>query len=460
MPTAAATTLLTPARRWPRVRALVLASVTALLVGCLAPEGEPSEAAAAVLVAPDPIVEKHDHFDPAEHAVAWNAEELAWMPFAAEGERSGAHALDVHGTTLALAVNGDKQAVVLFDVTTPENPVVLGMVEDPRLDGDDRTIAFSDDGLTVFLGTSKGIAAIDVTHPDAPEIVAEYENPQFGAHTLFAHAAGGSQFVDIIGGGLVVVEYDTDARRFSLAGRYAAATPQQMLLAMPGGVTGDATTYAVRDVYGHDVFVETDPDLGKTIAYVAYAYEGLKIVDITNPATPLEIGTWIPEDEGAPFYVHTIEVTHREDGRRIAVVGSEVFENRHVDTPSPVWVLDVTDLAAPQLLATWTNPGGHGSDSLFYSAHDLRVAGDDLFLAHYHAGAFVLDLAKLIDGDVNATRAVFTPHGDNGWRPEESGCCFGFNMNGVPMAFDVLPVGDVVYVADYHSGFYAYRVGA
>ncbi len=119
-----------------------------------------------------------------------------------------------------------------------------------------------------------------------------------------------------------------------------------------------------------DVLVVGTSEGSEANGFVLVDVSGPKIFDLSNSRVPVEVGTWRPEDVHAPYYVHTIWTSHR-DGRDVAVVGSEVFEDRHVTVPSPVWVLDVADVGAPEIIATWLNPG-HQSPRLTGSRTSRR----------------------------------------------------------------------------------------
>ena len=444
------------------VPALLLA-----LAGCFSP---PDVGGPAALPSPlDPFLVQHDHWDASAHALAWNVRELAWDALASPGARPGAHSVDLHGDLLAVGTAGESASLtggvnrpsetngfVLVDVADPAAPRVLGKYHTDSPLSADRTVVFSADGKTVFVGGLGEVIAVDVSDPAAPAEAARFPNPRDGAHTVFAAEVDGTQFVYVIGNGLLTFSYDAAKKEFTLLSRYITATPEG-LLDTPLGP--DGATYARRDVYGHDVFAEKDPVTGRHLAYVAYAYEGVKIVDLSNPRLPVEVATWRASGEGAPWYTHTIWVAHLE-GRRVAVVGTEVFENRHLTTPSPVWVLDLTELESPKLLATWTNPGGKGSDNLLFSAHDLRITPEGLVaLSHYHGGVWVLDLRDLAAVEAAGTvpnLGYILPHRDNGWRPEGP-CCFNLNFGGIPATMDVVMRGNHLFAADFHTGFYAFE---
>ncbi|HLE95807.1 MAG TPA: hypothetical protein VI997_00420, partial [Candidatus Thermoplasmatota archaeon] len=413
---------LVSARR-PRGRVFALALLSAVS-GCLAAPLDGGGAGGPTTPSGDPdlaLVVDHDHFDLSEHAASANLRLVAHDGLQPEGSPSGAHAVDLNGNMLVVALGAEagesERGFALYDVSVARAPRAIGKYVDDRATGGDRQVMFSADGKTVFLAAETSrtgdslVLAIDVSDPARPTLVADAPVPPYGPHTLFAAEVGGTQYVYVISFGLQVWKWDGTA--FTLAARYVAASPTQ-LVKVPDGPSGQQT-YLFRDVYGHDAFAWEDPVTKQHLAFVAYAYDGFKIVDLSTPAAPRELSSWVPDGPDSPSYVHTVTVRMFGD-RRIAAVGAETFENRNRDVPSPVWILDVTDLARPELLATWTNPAGAGSNDLLLSAHDMRFDeacrstgsgggwGSDgtgagagsgggsggcrtyLWLAHYHAG--------------------------------------------------------------------------
>lgn len=453
--------------RTPTRFALLLAA--AVLAGCASDDaGSFLPGTDPALPGPeDPLVppDGHDHLDPAEHALARNAKLVGHDGLVPRGENPGAHALEVVGDYLYVSTSFSLPGLAILDVANPADMKVMSVYEDAKAPGGDRAVAVSADGDFVFLGAEggsedaegNGVRIVDATDKAAPQDVGFYPIPYFGAHTVFASEIGGVQYVYALSGGVHILRFDRavpGGPKLVPVGRYATATPEQ-ITKDPGGSPQGRATYALRDAFAHDMFVQVDPVIDRPLMYVAYAYEGLKIVDIGDPSRPTLVASWVPGGEGAPWYVHTVAVTMIGD-RRIAVVGSEVFEGRHLEVPSPVWILDVTDLSAPRLLHTWTNPGGHGSDSLFYSAHFLRIEDGRVALSHYHGGMWFLDIR---DPDAVETVGYYMPHEDHGFAPPQN-CCFGFHLAGIPMTMDVVWKDGVAFAADIFTGVYAVRLTA
>jgi hypothetical protein len=465
------------------------------LAGCLSGPGDPAgpDLMEGYTAPADPIPEEgdaaagaggHDHRDPAQHRFASNATLMAWddlrrFGWSPEGV-VGAHAVDVAGGLLAVGVNaGDsesgQQGFHLFDVSDPARLEHLAHYQSAEPVGGDRTIAFGQDGRTLFLGYEgksgrPGVAAVDVSDPRSPREVAFWDDPQgYGSHTVSTGTIGGEQYVFSLAVGVNILRYDGSG--FTLVGKYLTAD-QLALLDAAGMAAGDpgpaaAQTYAFRAAYGHDMTFFADPVTGKPLLLVAYAYEGLKVLDLAEPSAPVLLARWMPpEDTAHKHYTHSVVAERLGSGQLLVVVGSETFEPANQDIASPLWVLDATAAVAatpltvePVHVSTWRNPGGAAAGSLGLSVHFFRLEGGLLYVSHYHGGVWAIDLRT---AEAQATPAAFgyiMPVPPGAASPPKE-CCHGFDLDGVPMVFDVAVKDGMVYAADLVQGVTAVRFAA
>jgi predicted small lipoprotein YifL len=461
----------------------------AVLAGCLQSGPAAGPDAMEGYSAPgDPIPEEgdgsgHDHRDPAQHRFARNATLVAWDDLRRFGWTPetvvGAHAVDIapDRDLLAVGVNAGEtadgqQGFHLFDVSDPAKLVHLSYYESPQPVGGDRTIAFSQDGKTVFLGyegksVRPGVAAIDVSDPAAPKEVAFWDDPQnYGSHTVSTGTIGGVQYVFSLAVGVNILRYD--ASGFQLVGKYLTAD-QLALLDAAGIALGDqgpsaAQTYAFRAAYGHDMTFFADPVTGMPLLFVAYAYEGLKVVDLTQPSAPVLVARWMPPaDSSEKHYTHSVAVERLPSGQLLVVVGSETFEPPNQGIASPLWILDATAAVTappltvePQHLSTWRNPGGAAAGNLGLSVHFFRLDGGLLYVSHYHGGVWAIDV-RTPEAQTNPEAfGYIMPIPPGAIAPPED-CCIGFDLDGAPMVFDVAVKDGTVYAADIIQGVTAIR---
>ena len=471
-----------------RLRAALLVPVLlglSLLAGCLSSHPPADDPMAGYASPNDPIpmkgVDGHDHRDPAQHRFARNATLVGWDDLRRFGWSPetivGAHALDLSGHLLAVGVNAGEtadgqQGFHLFDTSDPAHLVHLSYYQSPEPVGGDRTIAFSQDGKTLFLGyeganVRPGVSAVDVSDPLHPKEAAFWQDPQnYGSHTVSTGTMGGVQYVFSLALGINILTYD--ASGFHLVGKYLTAD-QLAILDAAGIAAGDqgpgaAETYAFRAAYGHDMTFFQDPVTGKPLLFVAYAYEGLKVLDMSNPSVPVLLARWMPPaDSSEKAYTHSVAAERLPSGELLVVVGAETFEPPNQGVASPLWMLDATAAVAgtplavaPTHLSTWRNPGGAAAGNLGLSVHFFRLQDGLLFTSHYHGGVWGIDLRTLAAQKDPEAFGYIMPVPPGAIAPPEE-CCIGFDLGGVPMVFDVVVQGDVVYAADIIQGVTASR---
>ncbi len=450
-------------------RPLVLAVLLrgASMAGCLGDEtteeppadDEPADAASAfeAMVARG---EDHDHANPTQHDVAYRTSLVDHLGLVDQGQPSGTHALALAGDTLfaASTLRGD-HGFYAIDVSDPSQMEVLGEWHDATAVGGDRAIDAIEEGDWVVLGTEgdvtaeeSGVHLLDTSDPSDIQSVT-FLPLEGGAHTVDILTVDGTTYVFALNYGVQILQIAESPAGVQLVkvGHWTYAGPE--ITDVPDYENpGNYPSWGLRSVYAHDMTPVVDPERGPLL-YVAYAYQGLQVLDISQPSAPQLITRWTPGGEASPWYTHSVDAAWIDD-RRVIVVGSEVFEERHLETPSPVWILDGTDLEAPELVSTWTNPAGAGSDNLLYSAHFFRIDDGHVHLSHYHGGVWVLDISTQAKQAEPEVAGAYLPNADTGYRPDTE-CCLGFNLAGIPVTMDAVGDGNVTYAADIQTGVYA-----
>ena len=154
---------------------------------------------------------------------------------------------------------------------------------------------------------------------------------------------------------------------------------------------------------------------------------GLRIVDISDPANPVELGGWNDFPDGHEGNLHTVATEWIGD-RRITVgtveVGFAVVGGYHYAMGSDrsiLYVWDTTDPANIQLVGQWENPRGEpsGRDMVpgegVTSTHNFQLEQGRVYLAHYGLGVFVLDVATSATQAAPALLAYHQEPGDSVW---------------------------------------------
>lgn len=431
---------------------LPLLLVLPVLAGCLggvapedpsAPTQDPSGPSQLFT---NPLIQDHDHKDPALHDLSHNFERLDWDPVgASDASSAGAHAMFVRGDRLFVAnygeVVGADGGFHILDISDPKDPETIGRFRWPGAIGGDRSIAATTDGNYVLLGTetvdcaghvnpfAPGLYLVDVTEPSAPVVVDHYAAT--GVHSVFVHEIDGEQIV------------------------FANTAPDTTFHVDTSGPV--AQLEPINDLgFGHDIWAYDDPLADATYLLASDGSAGFHMYDVSQPEAPENIGTWKPDDIDS-HYIHTAVPLIRGD-QRLVVVTSEDW----LDHPSPMWLLDMTHPGTPLLVSEWSNPAGVPSEALRFSLHNPRMTDEgELVFAHYHGGVWALDLDDPADWTDPEVLGYHLPHEDTGYRPTgprtkavADNLCGKFHLEDVPSTFDVAVRGDVIYAADLHTGLY------
>lgn len=172
-----------------------------------------------------------------------------------------------------------------------------------------------------------------------------------------------------------------------LTGQYAFCNPQGCLL---GQVTArkvnrltEAPASGLR-LLGEYSDPTWGPGIGVNVrvvdnlAYLARYQDGLRILDITDPANIVEVGHAATEDSSGREIYNDVKIVDAR-GRRYAIMESNLVG-------AVVW--DVTTPATPQIVARMGTTGGRGVD-----IHTLFVDGGKAYLANTDLGLEIYDLA-------------------------------------------------------------------
>lgn len=287
----------------------------------------------------------------------------------------GAGQLDVHDALVAVVLR-DEGRVALVDMTDPAAPAVVGSYDggtgqaslDHPLDGD---VAFSDDGTILFHArqtsdySNEGLHVLDVTDPSAP-VRTDLALQGGMLRVAYGRVAGTEVVVtqDAIGG-LTVFE----VLRTPLGARVVPVHVDPLPALKVGGPASAGIE-----------FVEADPVTGAPLVVVADGTTGLRLLDLTDPSQPVELGAW--DEQG----LAAVAVEHR-DGRRLVHAATEYWFDPA--TPPELVTLDTTDPEAITEVAR-RNIGGYDGDGA-WKLGGLHLADGELHVAHGHAGLVTIE---------------------------------------------------------------------
>jgi len=276
------------------------------------------------------------------HGSVSDAAVLTWQPRNMElvGQIGGpAYAVAVQGHYAYLGIG---PRLVVLDVTDPTQPGVIGLskempdyVADVAVSGTRAFVVWSS-----HMGASNsGLWILDVADPTQPRLI--------GRHPMPGRSVNRIRVVD----NYIYVAMG-DLRIFDVSN---ATVPQEVgAYRLAGGI--------------EDVYV-----VGK-YAYVAWSTgynpampgsSGLRIVDVSDPTAPQEVG-FFPTAEGANAVYVADNVAYLGDGEG-------------------VWIVDVSNPADPQPLGRYEVPAGvRGA---------IRVVGNYAYLTTWNRGLHILDVS-------------------------------------------------------------------
>lgn len=429
------------------VLALVVAS------GCLGATPPPAHVASEVLpYLPDvfPTEVDHDHTDAALHAERHNLELESVHACTPDGAMAGTPG---GFTDIAFANHyafvGNAHGFCVLDLTNPAAPRFVSQYAGEHASD----LEVSADGDYVFLATQRnrvtdltndptsptqdlprGVSVVNVKDPAHPAFESYYPVPTNGVHTLTPYLYGDRQIV-------FVQTYDW----VPPAELQPGGVPPPPVPTQNAPLTQRIEVTELKDVGGkmtlerialwslarpadnelvnwfpHDAFAQKHPITGKVYLYVAYWDAGLVTLDVTDPANPTLVSRY--DDKAPSIYnqYHDVKAfPELIEGRHITVAGPEIPSGRESGV---VRIFDTTDPAKPVQLGTWRLPGNPGIPGGFlYSPHVFTLHDGRIYIGHYHAGVWVIDVHTLALAAHPATLGFAFPRGDEmrkTWSPQ------------------------------------------
>ena len=379
-------------------------------------------------------------------------------------------------------------------------------------------------------GSNTSVLVLDVRNPANPQIVGRLQNPpSTSIEDVVVYTASSGPFAghDIADGGL---QYCGDSRYDANADRglmlWDVTTP-----ASPVQIGYLNTGCCTRGV--HEFEVQHRSDLGRTFAYASVPASrypdsstpsgyrdqngdgDFRLIDITDPASPVQVSDWGIQDIGGPFYPgqgcdadpnygHGAEPS--DDGRLVFLSywdsgfialdltdpASPVYKGRTTYPPNAdgdahsasyddgrqllfsadedfcknsgpgiekgqgylrVW--DYSNLAAPVQIGEYRTPNSAGTNTQAagdYSIHNALVVGTDVYISWYSDGIRVLDAS---DPTTPEEVAYFVPpSANNPVKPSQRGV-----LSNAPQVWGVEydEATGLIYASDMNSGLWILR---
>lgn len=429
------------------MRARALAALAALVLlplsGCLSDDDGPAlpqDDLAALLARPrepfvNPIDLDHNHTDLSLHHQGNNIDLVGHVDFGLDPTVTLGE-IDVAGDHAYVAVFGHGFAIV--DISDPTAPKLLGITEVPALGNppavgqqsipcvvpdlpdvpnvpcgpfsnpvSDRYMAdlkVDQSGDWVFvapeLSETPGVLIYDARDRANPVLAGFWPQPGLllGCHMIEYAIINEQEYLfcapldNAVYVGLILPPAGPERQIVTVA-RWVPNSPGYVQNEVDGLQTDPEGTAMRYVLSGHqDMTYQPDPLTGAPTLFVSFWNLGLRIVDVTIPAAPIEIGFW--EGVGAEGYrgnFHTA-MAFAVNGTRVAIAIPEGPD------PPAMFVLDATDIANPTVLSEWSAlPSFRDSDNAShagaFSLHNFQIVDGKVYIAMGHGGLWVIDVS-------------------------------------------------------------------
>ena len=335
--------------------------------------------------------------------------------------------------------------VYIYDIADPAHPKESDPLKvDARLINDVSVTPDGKIGVITREGASSrknGIVFLDTSDPLRPKVLSEYTTTVTGGvHSAYINGHY-VYLTDDATGSLRVIDF-ADVKNPKEVARWEVESSGQMQVSYPEGVSTSGR-------YLHDVQVIDG------LAYLAYWRDGLVILDVGrgikggSPEHPQLVSQYrINYNElYGPGWIAGAHAVYRYNN--YVFVGDEVFpsifslgSHKRIPVRGIVHVIDVSDLASPKQVATYSVPEA--------GSHNIWVFDDVLYMGYYNGGGRLLDVSGELRGELyNQGREIarFWSGDPDAYRPN------------VPFAWGAFPFKGNIYVNDVHGGLWIVKLG-
>ena len=318
-------------------------------------------------------------------------------------------------------------------------------------------------------GAARGIAVVNIEDKTNPTLESFVPLPVNGPHTLtYTHHPNGNEY-------LVVCTYDliSDPQTGALLGvvpvtqrvliyqvlyKPSASPVPQLTDNVPATLTL-VSQYSIAEsapagqlFLPHDTRVQNHPTFdggAHTLLYIAYWDKGVRILDITEPSSVVEVGS---STDLAPSRLKNLHLVQPFD---------EPIDDRHITVAQPeipqvdgetgqVTFFDTTDPRSPQKVGHWTLPPGDqgqlGISGFDFSPHNFDLWDGKVAIGHFHAGVWIIDVGDAENLASPKTVGYYMPHVPRDDAPTEQ-----------PSVWGVFEVDGLLFAVDESTGLYVLR---
>jgi len=267
-------------------------------------------------------------------------------------------------------------------------------------------------GLLYAATTSEGLLTFDVTTPSQPRLVGQFKVPGVaGSPERLVNIHNLTLSGD--GRQVYLINQSHPTSDMRIVDVSDPAHPTEMGRYTPG------TTSLIQGV--HDVYLTVRD--GRTYAYVNRLRMGLEIFDVTEPGSPTLVGSFMPG-------------TASHSGWFFEANGQHYFAHTDEGFNQGLTVLNVEDVTKPEVVSVYRKRPG-------ISIHNIRVVDGIAYIAYYVDGLVVLDLR-------NPEKIIELAHYDTIPNEDERTLFSG--------AWGVHVDDGTIFISDMDSGIYALQL--
>jgi hypothetical protein len=366
------------------------------------------------------------------------------------------YAMDVQVVGNYAYVADGNSGLQIIDISNPTTPIFKGIYDTSGWARDVQVVgnyAYVADG-------NSGLQIIDISSPTTPTLKGNYDTSGYamdvqvvGNYAYVADGNSGLQIIDISNPTTPTLKgsYDTigQANDVKVVGNYAYIADQEAGLAIIDVTNPIAPILKGSYPYPNtilDSFLANGLQIVGNYAYVADwnsgSDGGLKIIDISNPVTPILISNYRPCGSAT----------------NVKIAGNYAYVTRFSSG------LDIIDISSP------TTPTFKGNYNTSGNAIDVQIAGNYAYVADGDSGLQIIDISNpstpILKGNYNTSGSAFAVKvvGNYAYvadrtsglqiidisNPTNPTLKGNYNTSG--NAYDVQIVGNYAYVADGDSG--------
>jgi hypothetical protein len=201
--------------------------------------------------------------------------------------------------------------------------------------------------------------------------------------------------------------------------------------------------------YGHGA----EPSLDGRLVFLSYWDSGFIALDVSDPATPIFKGRTV-YPANADGDAHS---SNYDDARKLLFTADEDFcknSGPAIETGyGYLRVYDYSQLGAPQQIGAYRTPNSLGTGSQGsgdYAIHNPFLVGTDVYISWYSDGVRVVDARD--PRNLHEVAYFVPPAGQNPVKPSQRG-----TLSQMPQVWGVVVENGLVYASDMNTGLWVLR---